>query len=161
MLIPTVWNSRSPVTELSFAFPFQEAASWHSVHESCPGPSPECRKAMCSTRAKFVVAKTIKESGKFAASSLAHPGGLESQQPSGRWQQALGGEHLHDLTKRQEVKQMPVGEEREASLQGMQWPHIIFPHVFKPHRKGRWKLWIKIKKKKKMDWKRLGKEFKC
>lgn len=48
-----------------------------------------------------MVAKTVKESGKSASSSLAHPGGLESCQPCGRWQQAPGAEHLHE---RQEVK---------------------------------------------------------
>lgn len=66
-----------------------------------------------------MVAKTIKESGKSAGSSLAHPGGLESWQPSGRWQQALGAEHLHDQTKRQRLNRcqwMPVGEEGERSI---------------------------------------------
>lgn len=85
----------------------------------------------------------MKESGKFAASSLAHPGGLESWQPSGRWQQALDAEHLHDPTKKQELSRyqwMPVGKKTEASSQGMQWPQIVYLHIFKPHKKGRWKL---------------------
>lgn len=73
-----------------------------------------------------MVAKTVKGSGKPAASSLAHPGGLESWQPSGRWQQALGAEHLHDGTKRQEVRWMPVGEERGASSQGCSGPTLAF-----------------------------------
>lgn len=59
---------------------------------------------MCSTRANLWLLKLLKRLENLLLAVLAHPGGLESWQPSGRWQWALGAEHLQNQTKRQEVK---------------------------------------------------------
>lgn len=151
MLIPTAWNNWSPVTELFFAFPFQEAASWHSAHESCPGPPPGCRKKMCSTRASLGLLKLWKRVENLMLAVLLTQVGWRASSPleGGNRLLALDTCMIQQRSKRlSRCQWVPVGEKREASSQGMQWPQIVFLHVFKPHRKGKWKLWINNKRKR-------------
>lgn len=67
----------------------------------------------------------MKESRKSAASNLAHPGGLESQWPSRRQQQALGAEYLHDPTKRRKVRRQWARREKH-NCKGCGGPELSF-----------------------------------
>lgn len=96
----------------------------------------------------------MKASRKPAPSSLAHLGGLETQQASGKQQQALDAEYLCGSRKSVRLDVSWPGE-RSRTTRNMGAPNYLSVCVFKQNGKGKLKLRIKRKKKKAEEFKNL------